>query len=220
VAEQSKALVPATAQERSTTPVAPDAAEHARVTGLIVRAQGGDAQALHDLRALMVWAPSWHQQYPGPVTRVRRMLLEATVGKNLLDREMWERRAAAMEQELAGPHPTLLERTLCERIASCWLDVQLADLTCAEKLKESLSFAAGDFWQRRQDRSHARYLSAVQTLARVRRLLAPVVAQVNIAQPGAQQLNVASVGRPEPDLLTSGPRDDASVSMADGWCLP
>jgi hypothetical protein len=130
------------------------------------------------------------------------MLLEATVGKNLLDREMWERRAAAMEQELAGPHPTPLERTLCERIASCWLDAQLADLVFAARLKESMSIAAGDYYQRRQDRAHARYLAAVQALARVRRLLAPVVAQVNIAQPGAQQVNLAA---PSPTPALAAP---------------
>ncbi len=93
-------------------------------------------------------------------------------------------------------HPTPLERTLCERIASCWLDVQLADLVFAAKRKAGMSFAADDYYQRRQDRAHARFLAAVQALARVRRLLAPVVAQVNIAHPGEQEVNLAAPGPP------------------------
>jgi hypothetical protein len=50
------------------------------------------------------------------------------------------------------------------------------------------------FYQACQDRTHKRYLSAVESLAHVRRLLraGPLVAQVNIAQPGAQQLYVCA----------------------------
>ena len=46
-----------------------------------------------------------------------------------------------------------------------------------------------EFFQRRQDRAHRRYLSAIRTLAQVRRLLLPPV-QVNI---GAQQVNAMQV---------------------------
>lgn len=195
VAEKRDVVASAKAKAAATGTalVTPGAAEHKRVTALMEHAQRGDTKAMQDLRLLLMQAPDWEQNQPGPATCARRVLLEATLGKNLLVREAWERRAEAMEKELAGPNPTPLERTLCERIASCWLDVQLVDLNFAAKLKESMSIPAGDYYQRRQDRAHARYLTAVQALARVRRLLAPVVAQVNIAQPGAQQLNVATV---------------------------
>jgi hypothetical protein len=42
-------------------------------------------------------------------------------------------------------------------------------------------------------RAHERLLRATLTLAKVRRLLRPQVAQVNIAESGAQQLNVAQM---------------------------
>lgn len=126
-------------------------------------------------------------------------MLDAAIGRNLLHREAWERQAQTLEQELAGPHPSPLERVLCERIASCWLDAHLADLSSADWLKrDGMNRAAGDYCLRRQDRAHARFVGAVVALARVRRLLAPpLVAQVNIAQPGAQQLNIAAPAIPD-----------------------
>lgn len=45
-----------------------------------------------------------------------------------------------------------------------------------------------DYYQRRIDRAHNRHLSAVRTLAQVRKLLKPSVAQINIAD---KQINTA-----------------------------
>ena len=45
----------------------------------------------------------------------------------------------------------------------------------------SVSLQKGDYYQRRQERAHKRYLSAVKALAQVRRLELPAV-QVNIGQ--------------------------------------
>ena len=165
-----------------------------RTQTLLDRAEHGDVKAMHEIRQLAAKVPDWEREYYGPATIARRHLLEAVLGENLLAREAWERRAQALQKELAGPAPTPLERTLCERIASCWLDAHLADLTFAAKLQQGMTVAASEYFQRRQDRAQARYLAAVTALARVRRLLAPVVAQVNIAEPGAQQLNLAPPG--------------------------
>jgi hypothetical protein len=38
----------------------------------------------------------------------------------------------------------------------------------------------GEYFQRRQDRAHRRYLSAIRSLAAVRRLQVPTAVQVNI----------------------------------------
>ena len=48
------------------------------------------------------------------------------------------------------------------------------------------------FYQRRLSLAQSRYLSAIRTLAQVRRLQVPAV-QVNIAR---EQLNVAALGAP------------------------
>ncbi|HUP81518.1 MAG TPA: hypothetical protein VM260_23405, partial [Pirellula sp.] len=66
-----------------------------------------------------------------------------------------------------------------ERVISCWLQVQHADLVVAQS--KSVSHAAGDYNQRRQDRSNRRFLAAVKTLATVRRLALPIRFDVNVA---------------------------------------
>ncbi len=74
-----------------------------------------------------------------------------------------------------------------ERIVACWLQVAYADHHAARFEQQGGRFVQGEYWQRQQDRAHRRYLSAIRTLAQVRRLLQPAV-QVNIAE---NQVNVA-----------------------------
>ena len=73
-----------------------------------------------------------------------------------------------------------------DRVVLCWFQVNAHDAFCAQRARD-FTMVQTEFQERRLDRAHGRYLSAIRTLACVRRLLvAPV--QVNI---GAQQVNVA-----------------------------
>jgi hypothetical protein len=92
-----------------------------------------------------------------------------------------------LRAELAGPEPTSVERLLVERVVARWLQVQDADVRYAQA--KDLSLAWGAYYQRRMDRAHKRYLSAIRTLALVRRLALPVL-QVNIAR---KQVNVVKL---------------------------
>jgi hypothetical protein len=59
-----------------------------------------------------------------------------------------------------------------------------------------VSIRQGDYWQRRIDACHRRYLSAVKTLATVRKLALPIIiGQLNIARTQANmaQLNASPV---------------------------
>lgn len=193
----AKTSAPAKA-ERSLEQIARDGdhAELQRAMGdLMERAQRGDSKAMTKLRDAWnaVGEREWEKTLTGPADAARDKLLEA-LGNNLLLREAWARRARGLQRDLEGPAPTPLERTLCERIATCWLDAQLTDMQYASKSVAGMSLQAGDYWRRSQERAQRRYLDATIALARVRRLLAPVIAQVNIAPPGAQQLNVAAPG--------------------------
>jgi hypothetical protein len=77
---------------------------------------------------------------------------------------------------------------LVERVAGCWLQVHYFDVIYAQNMTK-LTGEQSEYYQRRQDRAHKRYLAAIKTLAQVRRLLFPAV-QVNI---GAQQVNKVEV---------------------------
>jgi hypothetical protein len=63
--------------------------------------------------------------------------------------------------------------------------VQDADIRYAQA--KDLTWKAGEYYQRRMDHSHKRYLSALKTLAQVRKLAVPVL-QINIAK---KQTNIA-----------------------------
>jgi hypothetical protein len=111
---------------------------------LASKAQQGDAKAWRDLQPILELIPKWETTYASPAQAARRALLEAVISGNPVLREAWELRAHAMITELAGPDATPLERTLCERIATCWLDMSLTDLIYASRAKDGMNVTAGD----------------------------------------------------------------------------
>ena len=68
---------------------------------------------------------------------------------------------------------------------TCWL--HLHDLQLRFIQAESMPIARADYQQRAIDHAHRRYLSAIKTLATVRKLALPAL-QVNIAR---KQVNIA-----------------------------
>ncbi|WP_439624847.1 hypothetical protein [Gemmata sp.] len=79
-----------------------------------------------------------------------------------------------------------MERLLVERVAACWLQVQDADIRAAQAT--NASFRQADYNQRRMDAAHKRYLSALKTLALVRKFAGPAL-QINLAR---KQINVVN----------------------------
>jgi hypothetical protein len=73
-----------------------------------------------------------------------------------------------------------------ERIALSWLGLYAAEALFNQQSKD-LSIQQAEYWQNRIDRAHRRYLSAIRTLATVRKLAVPVL-QLNIAK---KQVNIA-----------------------------
>jgi len=83
-----------------------------------------------------------------------------------------------MRIEVVGENPSPLERLLADRVVATWLEVQLFSGLYGAKLGK-LTPGQGDHHQKRLDRAHGRHLSAIRTLAQVRKL-GPTV-QINIA---------------------------------------
>ena len=172
----------------------------AQLDNLSQRAQRGDVGAMEQLEAALDSDPSLQARFMDIATMARTARAQATFGAtNLLSPDLLERRVAAMRRELESQHPSPLERLLAEQVATCWAAMHLADLDALNAAEGRLERA--EYFDQRHYRAHKRYLDSVVALARVRRLLSPAtVAQVNIAQPGAQQLNVATA-QPAPDLI-------------------
>jgi len=166
------------------------AKEERRIAKLIKGAEMGDKKAISLVRKELNSESAIWEQMGNLAFQAKRAMVEAAVGDREILQKAVYRKLAKMHEELAGPAPTPLEQLLVERVLLCWLHVHYADAVYAQRMKD-LGREWGEYFQRRQDRAHRRYLSSIRTLAQVRRLLTPPV-QVNV---GARQMNVVQVAK-------------------------
>lgn len=151
---------------------------------LVRRAEKGDEKTLPLLREILK-RTAYLEACGNLAALARNTLIDKFAGKNLALQEGLRQKLESLRAELAGPDPTPLERLLAERIAACWLHLYQLEATYAGK--DSMSLELAMHYQKSIDRAHKRYLSAIKTLATVRKLALPVL-QVNIAK---KQVNVA-----------------------------
>jgi hypothetical protein len=162
---------------------------------LIDRAQRGDATALAALGDFLD-RPDVLDQVGNLARMAQVNLIAKYCGKNLLVKEGLTRKMEALFLEVAGPNPTALERLLAERVVTCWLHLHHLEAIYAGK--ESMPLDLGAYYQRSITAAHKRYLSAIKTLATVRKLAVPVL-QINVAR---KQVNVAGSAVVDPTRET------------------
>lgn len=148
-------------------------------------AQKGDKTAIPALRKLLENSAMVEVLGGDLAQQAELSFVNAAAGGNLAFKEALLCKMRMLRAELAGPNPTPIERLLVERAIACWLQVQDADVRYAQA--EDLSPKWAEYFQRRMNHCHKRYLSALKTLALVRKLAIPVL-QVNIAR---EQVNMA-----------------------------
>ncbi len=153
---------------------------------LVGRARRGDDVALRELEECFDRSPAVWRLLGDIAKQAEGALIKLVSEEDALQAEALERMAAMMRTELAGEQPSPLEGLLAERVVACWLQVYCAERGYARGMQVGMSREAAEYFQLWQQRAHERYLSAIRTLAQVRRLL-PTIVQVNI---GAQQVNV------------------------------
>jgi hypothetical protein len=151
---------------------------------LLAKAKKGDETTVPALRRLFGERNEYLRAFD-VADLAKEAILNPMAGKNVAARELLSLRMAQVAEELSGPDPTPIERLLAERAAFCWHLVNAYERNYA--LADGLSIKQADYHQRRIDAAHKRYLSALKTLATVRKLAVPVL-QVNIAR---KQVNVA-----------------------------
>ena len=156
-----------------------------KLTEVLQKASSGDQSVLPELRRLLDLGPEIPQLFGDLGRLATTAWIDLATGDNLLRREALTRQVAVLEREIAGPSPSVLERLLAERIVVCWLELNYLELALTSKGERPLRQA--EYYDRRKDRAHRRYLSAIRSLATIRRLVIPAL-QVNI---GAKQVNVA-----------------------------
>lgn len=87
----------------------------------------------------------------------------------------------------------LLEKLQIELIVLCWMRLYLMEYHYTSAISDENTLRQDMFWQKRLSAAHHRFRSACESLERVRRLSrnSPMV-QVNIANEGGQQVNLAA----------------------------
>jgi hypothetical protein len=131
---------------------------------------------------------SFREGYGSSAEWLRQTIIRNAAGESVIVQEAIAQKLESVQSELAGPNPTPIERLLAERASLCWALVNWYE-TLFQGV-ESKSMTQADFHQRKIDKAHARFLSAVRTLAQIRKLALPTL-QVNIAK---NQVNMTGVG--------------------------
>jgi hypothetical protein len=153
---------------------------------LINKGQDGDPEALAKMDTALEQIPSLVRKFGNLNIMVEEGFVERTASNSPFRQKALRLNLEDMREDLAGANPSPLERLGAERIASCWLQLHYAELLYNQQLPE-LTLEQDEFHQKRLDRLHRRYLSSMRSLAQVRKLLKPKVAQINVAE--KQQIN-------------------------------
>jgi hypothetical protein len=157
----------------------------ARLRDLTEKAQNGDEGAALHTREILDGSPdlAWRLiKGPGKLAE-SAMIDQFTRDEDLATKEFLKHQLDSMRIEVAGYNPSPLERLLAERVVATWLEVQLFSGLYASGIKSG-TLSQDDHRQKRLDRAHQRHLSAIRTLAQIRKM-GPAV-QINIAE---QQIN-------------------------------
>jgi hypothetical protein len=175
----------------STEPKPPDKLTREGLNELATRASNGDPESLRLLKEALKsgnypnWSRWFLEAYGNPAAWLKQSLGVSAGGKDdLAAIEAVQQEILRVQTELEGPNPTAIERLLAERAAVCWFMVHKYETNFTTAKEMTLRQA--EFQLRRIDSASRRYLSALSTLARVRKMALPVL-QVNI---GTNQVNV------------------------------
>jgi hypothetical protein len=146
---------------------------------LLGQAEKGDVTVLPLLRRVLDESPGLWQGYGDLSLQAQGAMVKLAGGDNLLMCESTMRKLSALKSELMGESTSALEKLLVGRVTACWLQVNYYDALWTQN--KQCSPAQTKLLQHQQDAAHRRYLSAIKTLATVRKLLTPSRSPVEIA---------------------------------------
>ncbi len=154
---------------------------------ILERAAEGDKSVLPQLRELLQESPTLLRSAGNIAEQVERSWVGRIAGDNIVVSEAIRMKLTQMHRELSGDNPSLMEKLIVERILACWLQMQYVETIFAQNLSK-MDPGAIQHYQKWIEKAQGRYLSAMRTLAVVRRLQVPNV-QVNI---GEKQINMVN----------------------------
>jgi hypothetical protein len=156
------------------------------LNNLTEKALKGNRKVVPEIRQILDQSPELAWCLANLAKTAERLLIgKVTEEKDLATKEILEHQLDLMRQEVAGENTSPLERLLAERVVATWLQVQLFEALYFRDLY-NLTLYQANYYQKRIDRAHRNHLSAIRTLAQIRKL-GPAL-QINI---GEKQINVA-----------------------------
>lgn len=81
--------------------------------------------------------------------------------------------------QLGWDKATPIERSLIENVVLCWLRLYLCEIRYQANMEKSVTLTLGMYWEKKLSAHQKRYLRAVETLARVRKM--NITVQINMA---------------------------------------
>jgi hypothetical protein len=121
------------------------------------------------------------QRYGDLAAQAAESWLMLQAGKDLMLHESARQKMEALRKELSGKDPTPLEKLLIDRVIACWLQVHYAEATYAQAKGPHHTPAVLNDLMKRQESSQRRYLTAIQKLALVRKLIRPAPSPLEMA---------------------------------------
>jgi hypothetical protein len=144
---------------------------------------------IKELRALLQNPELLHEV--GSFTEQNISYIVNSPGWKASSRELVKAQIYDMKKEMGYYLAPQTERMLIDAVMLTWLRWQTWETHYTQMNQgEGMTLTKAEFWEKRLSAAQGRYLRAVETLARVRKLISPVL-QVNIANEGGQQVNVA-----------------------------
>ena len=147
----------------------------ADLQALVAQARAGDIEVLPALRHVLASQPEIWQRCADLGGNVLRRWIERLSQGDPLAEESLLLKVEAMKTDVGGTAPTPVASLLVDRIVVCLLKVQQADGLASQMDGQLPKMAT--LILRRQKHSHRQFLTAVQTLAMVRRLQPGLVGQ-------------------------------------------
>jgi hypothetical protein len=157
-----------------------------KVSDILQRAEAGDEKCLSELLTLLddgKWGKFLTERCGSPAEWLESRLIQQQAGKDIAIREAMKRKLSQLRNDLAGPSPTPLERLLVERAVVLLVIINIYESQYIRG--DEMTLRQPDDYQRRIDAAHSRFLSAVKTLATIRKLALPAL-QVNIGEESGQ----------------------------------
>lgn len=146
-----------------------------------VNAQKPTKAQLAELREALEKAPSLVGML-GDISRpLQYKIIESIAPQPGLHIVMGEH-TAQMARDMGAEQASPLERMLIDQVVIAWLRWQSVEWNYQSNFAQSITLTKGIYLEKRLTAAHRRYLRAIESLARVRRLLARAPVQINIAR--------------------------------------